>query len=133
MTPLLTTAQVAATYGVAPSTVRGWVQRGWLKPDGRLGPRGSYLFKPETLEAFFTHCMSGRVRGTLDGVSTPVGAAGVVEGVFSHGDIKIVHPGTSGHLSKQQQRQEVANQGNGQVVCRSALLTVVSRCYFYFD
>lgn len=58
MKPQYFTTQEAAEYtrvGNA-STVRAWVQRGILRPDGRSGPKGSYLFLQATLDAFVARC-----------------------------------------------------------------------------
>ncbi len=53
----MTTAEAAAYVGARnSSTVRSWVRRGLLVPDGRLGPGGTFLFKRETLDEFVARC-----------------------------------------------------------------------------
>jgi hypothetical protein len=55
--PYLTTEEAAVYCRAAgSSTVRGWIRRGLISPDGRAGTRGTYLFKETTLQAFLTHC-----------------------------------------------------------------------------
>ena len=56
-----TTAE-AATYLRAggPSTVRTWVSRGLLAPDGRSGVGGTWLFRRATLDAFAERCTGRR-------------------------------------------------------------------------
>ncbi len=52
-----TTAE-AATYLRArgPSTMRTWIARGLLKPDGRAGVGGTWLFRQSTLDSFAERC-----------------------------------------------------------------------------
>ena len=55
--PWLTTAQAAEYVGCkGPSTIRKWMQRGLLQPDGRRGPRGSWLFRQSNLDSFLADC-----------------------------------------------------------------------------
>ena len=42
------------------STIRTWMSRGLLKPDGRAGPRGRWLFKRQTLDEFALACASSQ-------------------------------------------------------------------------
>ena len=48
------TTEEAADYARAsnPSTIRSWVAKGLLRPDGRVGMGGSWLFRRETLDEF---------------------------------------------------------------------------------
>ena len=48
------TTQEAARYlrFAGPSSIRAAIRRGWLEPDGRNGPRASYMFRVETLDAY---------------------------------------------------------------------------------
>lgn len=46
----ITTADVARRYGVLPSTVRRWVERGSLKPTLQT-PGGHYRFSEKDLQA----------------------------------------------------------------------------------
>ena len=53
----LKTDDAAEYVGAASaSTLRSWIARGLLRPDGRLGPRGSWLFRRSTLDAFLVRC-----------------------------------------------------------------------------
>jgi len=63
----LTTAE-AADYARAgnPSTVRGWVAKGLLRPDGRVGMRGSWLFRRETLDEFLKRGLALLPSPTVD-------------------------------------------------------------------
>ena len=54
-----TTAEAAEYLGAAgPSTVRSWIARGELVPDGRSGRNGTYLFLRDTLDEFAEHCVA---------------------------------------------------------------------------
>jgi hypothetical protein len=49
----LTTEEAAEYLRLAgPSSIRAAVQRGLLRPDGKNGSRGSYLFRVETLDRY---------------------------------------------------------------------------------
>lgn len=56
----LTTAEAAVYLRAGnASTVRSWVARGLLKPDGRRGPGGPLLFLSTTLDAFAATSLQG--------------------------------------------------------------------------
>jgi len=60
--PYLTTEEAAVYCRAAgSSTVRGWIRRGIIAPDGKAGTRGTYLFKVTTLDAFLVGCAYERV------------------------------------------------------------------------
>ena len=48
------TTQEAARYlrFAGPSAIRAAIRRGWLEPDGRNGPRASYMYRAETVDAY---------------------------------------------------------------------------------
>jgi excisionase family DNA binding protein len=52
----MTLKQVAALYGVAPSTVSGWIKAGKIRPIRLPGGNGCYRFRPEHLEEFEAQC-----------------------------------------------------------------------------
>jgi predicted site-specific integrase-resolvase len=49
---LLSTAQVAAGFGVKVQTVSQWVRTGKIEPDRLANLRGDYQFSRETIEEF---------------------------------------------------------------------------------
>ena len=65
--PFLTTAEAADYLRYrTPGGITMAVRRGWLSPDGR-GPRGTFLFRRETLDSFAARrALEPRPRGTLD-------------------------------------------------------------------
>lgn len=57
-----TTAEAAEYLGAAgPSTVRSWIARDELVPDGRSGRNGTYLFFRNTLDEFAERCVGSGV------------------------------------------------------------------------
>lgn len=59
MSPYLTIKQAAEYLHAKPASVRNWMNGGLLRPDGRAGPRGEWLFLPANL-ARFAHGCAGR-------------------------------------------------------------------------
>ncbi|MCB9730203.1 MAG: helix-turn-helix domain-containing protein [Deltaproteobacteria bacterium] len=77
----LTTEEAAAHLRAAgSSTVRGWVARGLLVPDGRMGTGGSWLFRLHTLDRFAQSCARLTARDTSVVATSPhVGPDAVAE------------------------------------------------------
>ena len=58
MEPLWTIRDVGNYVGLSESRVRDLVAEGKLKPFGRRGPRGAYLFRQEEVDRWLRSCFA---------------------------------------------------------------------------